>query len=200
MLAVTASLLAGVGYCQSNVRTDTKVVTVCDVIKNPSHYSDAPVAIVGRLERSVSFVDHYEFLAQDRCSRPLMTAGHVWPNRLWLCSDWGEGLPKAPTEAPKFNKTYLSKKLSAVRKTTKLGVHQEPGFVIDGHTRRYTSEVDVPNEWVVVYGRVFDNPSLRDSDCDEAGCGGLLSAPLVLMVEQYNILELNDDGTIRPKP
>jgi len=199
MLVVAASLLAGVAYCQSNVLTGTKVVTVCDVIKNPSHYSGAPVAIVGRLERSVSFVDHYEFLAQDRCSRPIMTAGYLWPNRLWLCSDWAEGLPKAPKETPKFNKTYLSKKLSAVRKTTKLGVHQEPGFVGDSQTLRLTGEVDVPNEWVVVYGRVFDIPSLRDSDCDENGCAGFLSAPLVLMVEQYNILELKDDGTIRPK-
>jgi hypothetical protein len=74
------------------------------------------------MERSVSMVDHYEFISQDYCDRPVVTRGHVWSNKIHVWVDWEEGMPKPPSDRPKLQDAVVSAKLSAVSKTTKLAI------------------------------------------------------------------------------
>jgi len=105
-------------------------------------------------------------------------------------------MPKPPTDTPRFQRSVISAKLAAVRKTTRLGVHQEPRFKADGGTIVYTRRTDVPNEWAIVYGRIVRAPNLSE-DCGEAGCGGD-DVPLLIVAEPYNAHRLKDDGTLLP--
>ena len=143
------------------------LVTVCEVLGKVDRYPGADVGVVGRLERSVSIVDHYEFLSQDRCEHPLITHGHTFPNRIEILTNWERGMPKPPRDNPRFERTRIAAKLSEVRKTTELGSHEEPQVTPDG--KLHTTVV--PNEWVLVYGRLVKMP-LVDEDCGAGGCGG----------------------------
>ena len=169
-----------------------KVLTVCDVLGDVSRFTEAAVAVVGRMERSVSLIDHYEFLSQDRCERPVITHGHTWSSKIQIMVDWEEGMPKPPNDKLKLQLPILAAKLSVVRKTTKLDSHQEPRFRSDGHP----STVAVPNEWAVVYGRIVRSPRL-DEDCGTAGCGGD-DIPLIMIAEPSEVRMLRGDG--KPLP
>jgi hypothetical protein len=69
MMRLTNALLLLSCFLQVGAEADDrpKVVTVCEVIGNVTQYRDHAVVIVGRMDRSVSVIDHYEFLAQDGC-------------------------------------------------------------------------------------------------------------------------------------
>jgi hypothetical protein len=154
-------------FGQGKAMDKPALVTVCEVLGNVNRYANADVAIVGRMERSVSVVDHSEFLSQDRCQRPLITHGHTFPNRIQILTDWEEGMPKPPDDSPVLERARILTKLAEVRKTTQLGFHSEPQF--DATGKPHTAVV--PNEWVLVYGRLVKTPRL-DEDCGVRGCGG----------------------------
>ena len=143
------------------------------------------VAVVGRMERSVSLIDHYEFLSQDTCEHPVVTHGHVWSDKIQIWVNWEEGMPKPPSERPKLQGPVVAAKLSVVRKTTKLGSHEEPRFKEDGHANTTT----VPNEWAVVYGRIVGSPRL-DENCGSGGCGGD-DVPLILIAQPSEVQPLS---------
>jgi hypothetical protein len=105
------------------------VLTVCEVLGDVSRFTETAVAVVGRMERSVSLIDHHEFLSQDRCERPVITHGHTWSSKIQIMVDWEEGMPKPPSDRLKLQLPILAAKLSVVRKTTKLDSHQEPRFI-----------------------------------------------------------------------
>ena len=64
-------------------------------------------------------------------------------------------MPKPPPTVPELDRATLAKKLSAVRKSTTLGVHREPQFKADGRTITFSHFVDVKDEWGMAYGSVF---------------------------------------------
>jgi hypothetical protein len=177
-------MFVAIGTCiafgQQKPNDHIKVLTFCEVLGNISRYDNSAVAVVGRMERSVSYVDHYEFLSQDRCKHPIITHGHTFRNRIQIWTDWEEGLPKPPADTPTLNGVVVAAKLAAVRKTTELGSHQEQWDV-------------VPNEWVVVYGRVFKT-SRYDEDCGSEGCGGD-DVPIMVVAQPSQVHKLKTDGT-----
>ena len=198
VLAVFVALPA-VTPGQSVAASPAKVLTVCEVLGNLGQYADTVVAVVGRMESSVSITDHYEFLAQGRCEHPVKTWGHVWSNKIQIWSDWEEGMPKPPSDRPVLQHADVAAKLAAVRKTTRLGSHEEPRFEVKGNVLKSSgSVVKVPNEWAAVYGRIVKLPEL-DKDCGAGGCGGF-DVPLVIIVKSYNVHCLKGDGTLLPDP
>ncbi len=146
------------------------------------------------MEISSSIIDHYEFLSQDGCDKPLRTKEHVWPTKIRIWSHAHEGFPKPPTDEPKFDRQVLSSKVVVVSKTTKLGVHNVYGW--DKDKRPFTKQE--PNEWVVVYGRTFISQHLTTKMCEGRGCGGCMGAPVVIVVDLKNIHVVNSDGTVQP--
>ncbi len=119
---------AGVAYGQEQVR-QLEVRAVCEVLRNGDKYVDAVLAIVGRMEASVSIIDHYEYLSQGECERP---HANMWQDKIQILTEWEEGMPKPPSGKPKLQRQILAAKISEVRKTTRLGSHDEPRFNADG--------------------------------------------------------------------
>lgn len=190
---ITVILTVGPALGQHKSSDQIKVITVCEALGDVNGFADAAVAVVGRLERTVSLTDHYEFLSQDQCQHPVVTHGHIWSARIQLWTDWEEGAPRPPSDRPKLQEAVVAAKLSFVRKTTKLGSHEEPRVGPDGH---FSSAV-VPNEWAVVYGRIVRSPRL-DEDCGARGCGGD-DVPLVVIAEPDQVHRLRPEGRQLPE-
>jgi len=66
-------MTTGIIFGQQRPNGQAKVLTVCEVLGNLSRFADTVIAVVGRLERSVSLADHYGFRSQDRCEHPVIT-------------------------------------------------------------------------------------------------------------------------------
>ena len=190
---IAAMMTPGITFGQHQIEGHVQVLTVCEVLGDVNRYTNTAVAVVGRMERSVSVIDHYEFLSQDRCEHPAITHGHIWSNKIQIWADWEEGMPKPPSDGPKLQAAVLAAKLSVVRRTTKLGSHQEPRFKADGHP----STAVVPNEWAIVYGRIVRSPRL-DEDCGAGGCGGD-DVPLIIIADPSEVHTLRGDGKPLPK-
>ena len=139
---------------QNQVVEHPKLVTVCEILGNPNQYRDSVVAVVGRLYLIVSLIDGSEFLTQDQCGKPIVTKGFEWPNIILILRHSDDGLPKAPTDEPNMDYELVAKQLAGVRETTKLGVHKVPRIKQKDGSTTY-SEGEVPNQWAIVYGRVF---------------------------------------------
>jgi hypothetical protein len=193
---ISVMMTTGIIVGQQKSDDQVKVFTVCEVLGDVAQYADTAVTVVGRMERSVSLTDHYEFLSQDRCEHPVITHGHVWSDKIQIWAAWEAGMPKPPSDRPKLERSVLAAKLLIIRKTTKLGFHREPQFKADGHSIVYTHTAAVPNEWTAVYGRIVRDPDLNE-DCGAGGCGGD-NVPLVIIAEPYNVYRLGEDGTQLP--
>jgi hypothetical protein len=178
--ALQLMVLANVAGGQQVSGSGVKVLTACELLGDMNSYADSAVAVVGQLERSVSLIDHYEYLRQDGCEHPVVTHGHKWSNKIQIWTDWEEGMPKPPSNSPKLDQGIVAAKLSAVQKTTRLGSHQEPRFKTEGK-----STTTVPNEWAVVYGRIVRSPRL-DEDCGRRGCGGD-DVPLIIVAKDEQV-------------
>ena len=181
---IAVMMITGMIVGQQRSNTQVKVLTVCEVLGNVTHYADTAVAVVGRMEWSVSLTDHYEFLSQDRCEHPLITHGHVWSDKIQIWDAWEAGMPKPPRDRPKLERSVIAPKLLIVRKTTKVRSHQELQFKADGHSVVHTHSAKVPNEWAIVYGRIVRVSNLNE-DCGAVGCGGD-NVPLAIITEPYN--------------
>jgi hypothetical protein len=193
---ITGLIATGIIFGQQRSNGRVKVLTVCEVLGDARLYADTAVAVVGRMERSVSLIDHYEFLSQDQCEYPVITHGYTWSDQIQVWSDWEAWMPKPPSDRPKLERLVVATKLSIVRKTTKLGSHQEPQFKAEGRSIVYSNNAEAPNEWAVVYGRIVRVPN-PDEDCGADVCGGD-NAPLVIIAEPYNVHRLRDDATPLP--
>ncbi len=189
ILAMTP--IAGFGQLKSD---QIKLLTVCEVIGNRSDYTDAAVVIVGRKESSVSMIDRYDFISQDHCPHPIVTHRHQWPNKILVLTSPDEAQPKPPGEMANLARPAIASKLSIVRKGTVLGFHLEPQYTTAGNSIHYSGDTRVPNEWVLVYGRLVPVPNLTE-DCGRQGCGGD-DTPLILIAERQNVRQLAEDGTV----
>jgi hypothetical protein len=190
---IAAAMATGITFAQQKAERHVTVLSVCEVVGGVNLYADAVVAVVGRMERSTSLVDHSEFLSQDRCEHPIVTHGHKFPNKIQIWTDWEQGMPMPPEDQPKLERQVLAAKLSVVRRATALGSHQEPQFSADGHP----TTASVPNQWAVVYGRIVRTPRL-DEDCGAGGCGGD-DVPLIIIAKSHQIHTLRSDGTLFPE-
>jgi hypothetical protein len=145
------------------------------------------------MEEHVDLIDSHKFLVQDRCEHPVVTHGHVWPNKIQVWSQLEDSLGKAPADQPRLEHAIVAAKLDAVRKTTRLGTHKVPDLDAPGRFRT----TNVSNSWAVVYGRAVQVPNLSE-DCGAQGCGGM-NGPLILLAEPDQVRLLANDGAELPK-
>lgn len=179
---------------QEKPHAPVKVLAVCEVLADVNRYGNSAVIVVGRIERSVSLIDQYQFLSEDQCEHPVITHGHVWSNKIQVWARSEKGMPKPPRAKLQLEQSALAAKLLAVRQTTKLGTHEEPYFKKDGNSIVYAGQKVTPNEWEVVYGRIVRMPKLNE-DCGVEGCGGD-NVPLMLIAEPYNVHKVTADGRL----
>ncbi len=191
------ALAPAIGLCGSSLQPGPQLPDVCEVLADPNLYNGKEVAVVGRMEHSVSITDHYEFLSQDRCRYRLTKNHHNWADSIQIWVGEEEGMPKAPSDMPKFDQAMLREKLAFIRRTTKLGSHKAPGFKTQGNTLVYDKNVIVPNEWAVVYGRLI-RLLLRDEDCLTKGCVG--DVRFMIVAKPYDVYSLAEDGRLLPEP
>jgi len=182
-VALQISVAAAIAFAQQNTKQPTPVLTVCEVIGNADRYTNTAAAVVGRLERSVSTIDSYDFLSQDGCRRPFVINGHTCSNKIIIGSYAEEGMPQPPTLTSELDPAVVALKLAEVRKTSKLGSHEEPQFGPNAHSPTVT----VPNHWAVVYGRIFRPHS--------EGCGGF-DVPLILLANPNEVRVVTADGKL----
>jgi hypothetical protein len=181
---IAVALSTGVIFGQQKPNDGPALVTACQVISDVNRYTDKAIAVVGRIERSVSVIDHYEFLSQDGCKHPANSRGGMWSQKIQIWTDWEEGMPKPPSDRPRLGRAEIAAKLFAVRKTTNLGSHEEPRFKSDGNSVSSRTAV-VPNDWGVVYGRV-----VKVHVGDEA--------QLTILAEPDDVHRISVDGTFLP--
>ncbi len=179
------SFAAAVAFAQQ--RSEKVVLSVCEAINEPDRYAGAAVAVVGRMERSVSTIDQYEFLSQDGCAHPVVIHGHTCSNKIFIETEFETG-KQPPPVGWRMDRAELAVKLSEVRKTTTLGSHHEPRLNKDGTF----STVTVPNTWAVVYGRVVRPPDMRPPDV-RVDCGGF-DSPLLILANPSDVRRLTPDG------
>jgi len=189
-MLVAGSMASG----QQKSHTPVKVVTVCEVLADVDRHADSAVVVVGRMERSVSLIDQYQFLSEDECGHPVITHGHVWSNKIQVWARPEKGMPKPPHAKLQLEQSAVAAKLLVVRQTTKLGAHEEPYFKKDGNSIVYAGQRLRPNEWAVVYGRIKRVPKLN-KNCGVEGCGGD-NVPLILISEPYNVHRFTEDGRL----
>jgi hypothetical protein len=170
-----------------------KIRTVCEVLGNAHHYANRVVAVVGRLEQSVSLIDHYEFLGQDGCKHPVNTKGHVWPTKV-LLAYWEEGMPKPPSDTPEFDRDAVIIGLALVRKATTLGVHKVPQFTTQGNSLVFSRFADSPNDWAIAYGRIISSSKIGKKRCGD-DCNGFLGAPVAIILGPEGVHSVNADGS-----
>jgi hypothetical protein len=196
-IARAAYLIAIVTTLAASACNRRTLFSVCEVLAEPERFANSAVAVIGQMERSVSLIDHYEFLSQDQCEHPLVTHGHRWVDKIQVWTNSTEGMPEPPADRPRLEPAPVAAKLSIVRKTTNLRSHDEPTFRADGKSTVYNGTKSVKNEWAVVYGRVMKNASL-DENCGVGGCGGD-NVPLTIVVKPYNVFVVGEDGAVPPK-
>jgi hypothetical protein len=94
---IAGTMTTGIIVGQQRRNGQVKALTVCEVPGDLPRYANTAVAVVGRLERSASAADHYEFLTQDECEHPVITYGHAWSDKIqvWM---WEAGMPKPPRD------------------------------------------------------------------------------------------------------
>ncbi len=189
---IVVIMTTGITVGQQKSDGQVRVLTVCELLGDVTHNADTAVVVVGRMERSVSLTDHYEFLSQDRCEHPVITHGRVWSDKIQIWAAWEAEMPKPPSNRPKLKRSVVAAKLLIVRKTTKLGFHQEPQFNVVGRSIVYSHTAAAPNEWAAVYGRIARVPNLNE-DCGAGGCGGD-NVAVVIIAEPYNVHRLSEDG------
>jgi hypothetical protein len=107
---VIAMMLAtGVTVGQQKSDSRVKVLTVCEILGDMKRYTDSAMTVVGRMERSVSLIDHYEFLSQDRCEHPVITHGHVWLDKIQTWRAWAAASPGATERQAEIQRQLFAK-------------------------------------------------------------------------------------------
>jgi hypothetical protein len=179
-VAISTAIIFG----QQTSNDGPTLLTVCQVLGDMNRYADKAVAVVGRMERSVSVIDHYEFLSQEGCERPANSRGGPWAHKIQIWTDWEEGMPKPPSDRPKVRRAEIAAKLSTIRKTTHLGSHEEPRFKSNGRSVSSSTAL-VPNDWAVVYGRI-----VKVHDGDEV--------QLMIVAQPDQVRRIRVNGTFLP--
>ena len=137
-------------------REKVKPLTVCEILADTKRFGSTPVAVLGRLD-CPSSMENACYLIEDRCDRPVVSADHTWPSKIWI-----EFIrPAAPKSKVEVDQAILSERLSVVRKSTKLGTHRivlfkgKNGVVVPD---RWS---DQPDEWTLAYGRILITKALQ---------------------------------------
>jgi hypothetical protein len=134
-----------------------KPVTVCEVLANAKRLStSSPVGVLGRLYCPPS-LENACWLTEDHCDQPVVYAGRAWPSKIWI-----EFIqPETVLLKVEVDRAVLREKLSVIRKTTKLGMHQTMLFKSKDGVIVPNGWGDEPDKWAVVYGRISITKALQ---------------------------------------
>ena len=188
VLAISLAVLPAV-FGQSNSDRPIKPVTVCEVLGDLQTYNGKDLAIIGRFDCLSNLLDRTCFLAQDQCQRPITTAGHVWPTKLFIIEDWHDGVPQPPSANPQIDEPSLIETLMILRKTTNLSLHQKTIFKT------------AKGEWGLAYGKVFSSLELEPKpSCVEVGRRGFRGAPAAFIVNRDTLRSFKDSAYPRTPP
>jgi hypothetical protein len=166
----------------SQAANGTELVTVCDILGDAAKYNSKTVAVLGRVDCDRNLTDTSCFLAEDQCSRPLLTHHHNWPTKIWVqCAYDDEPWPKLSSEKFVIDEPAITEKLELLRRSTKLGFHQEIVISVDDKTPKLANLRD---EWGVAFGMIVFQPKLKPGDnCSgDHGCGGWNETPVMIVV------------------
>jgi hypothetical protein len=178
-------LTASVAFGQTNTEQPVKVVTVCDILLDPSNFNGKSIVVLGRLSSS----DEGSWLVEDKCDRKVDskngTASHIM---VWL-EQRGRG-PSTPPSMPSIDQDSLKAKLEQAGQTTKLGKHIQYQCTISFLEKNAKPECgwpEVNDQWAIVYGRV---ETVSDG---ENGFGHLGGAPAQVVV-QAPLVSIDKNG------
>jgi len=148
---IAVAMLPGALLGQERVRP----VTVCEALANAKRLStSSPVGVLGRLYCPPSF-ENACWLTEDHCDQPVLYAGRTWPSKIWI------EFIQPETLQLKIDPAVLREKLSVIRKTTKLGMHQTMLFKSKDGVIIPNGWCNEPDEWAVVYGRISITKALQ---------------------------------------
>jgi hypothetical protein len=123
VLIVAAAALPCLGTAQQ-----PKIVTVCEVMANPTEHGNSFVVIVGRLDATGTIFGRRNLISQDNCDQPVKTNGFAWPTKVLIWTQSENGLPSPPTDHPQIDQGTLALKISLMGKDTTLGVAKSFGW------------------------------------------------------------------------
>ncbi len=149
---VIVTMLLGALLGQERV----KPVTVCEVLADTKRLSTSPVAVLGRLYCPPS-IENACWLTEDHCDQPVKYAGRTWLSKIWI--EFAQ--PETQKLKVEIDPAVLREKLSVIRKTTRLGIHQTMLFNSKDGVLVPDRWSDEPDEWAVVYGRISISNALR---------------------------------------
>lgn len=153
LLPFIAAVIPVMIFGQENI----KPVTVCEVLANPGQFSQKPVAIVRRLGCPDVLIEHPCWLEEDNCTRPLVSDGQTWPNKIWIEFVF----PASPKSNVEINTAALIDTLSLLRKSTKLGTHRVLVIPKKDGVQDQAKWSDQPDEWGMAYGRIVITKALQ---------------------------------------
>jgi hypothetical protein len=130
-----------------------KLVTVCEVLADLNRFTGKSVGIIGRVDCTNEIVDPHCCLVEDRCQRPFVTNGVMWPNKIWL--EWDHDSSGHSPKAPDIDQVELKNKLAVVAKSTALGFHKVMTFKMVNGVKVPSGWRDVPDHWGFAYGKII---------------------------------------------
>ena len=142
-------LTASGAFGQTKTEQPVKVVTVCDILLDPSSFNGKSIVVLGRLAAT----DEGVWLVEDKCDREVDVSGTSHPS-VWVAQG-GRG-PSTP-QMPSIDQDSLKAKLSQAGKTTKLGKHVQYQCTISSvekDAKPVCGWPEVNDQWAFVYGRV----------------------------------------------
>lgn len=196
LVAGIMAVLPSLAMAQAKSGTSVKLVTVCEILKDPQHFNGEDLAVLGRLDSTTEG----SWLSEDDCGFKLSTGGYDWPNLVWLNCCY-EPAPDLPSGSVLLDKDVLLEKLVQVRKTTQLKVHREwaDGIVKDGKRVSTPGWQFVKDDWTAVFGRLEARSELKAPSGTGLnrywgnGFGHLRSSPVQLVIRERNIKVIPDE-------
>ena len=147
-----AVLTTSVAFGQTDVTRPFKVVTVCDILLDPSKFNGKLIVVLGRFAAS----DEGSWLVEDKCDRQVDGKNGTTSNMdVWLNQQGRD--PSTQLAMPSIDPDSLKAKLEQAGKNTKLGRHIQYQCTISFLEKDAKPECDWPevsDQWALVYGRV----------------------------------------------
>lgn len=162
------------------------IATVCEVLTNPWLFNGKNLVLIGRSSYSI----HGRSLSEDDCNPPVITAGHKWPNSIYLECCY-KPAPNLPSGTLMLDRVRLAEKVKRLRQTTPLKV--EKAFCLNPPRL-----CDARQQWGVAYGRLSTSGDLRPPSAGPdrdwgTGFGYLGVYPAELFIHDRNWKSFSDD-------
>jgi len=187
-----AVLNASVTFGQTNSEQPVEVVTVCDVLLNPSGFDGKSLAVLGKFAGS----DEGSWLLEDRCDREVGAKnGTSSDPSVWL--EHQGSCPSIPPPMPQIDQASLRRKLEQIGKSTTLGKHLQYRCEIslsnsssEKNSKPNCGWLEAADQWVIEYGRVETMSNRKN------GFGHLGGAQAQVVVKALSV-SIDENGHLK---